>query len=106
MGWNMISSSSWRQKDVKAWREVAFQTWQMEGRTFKDHIPEFHLLKPKTWESWSPLMERETATTRSITQIEYGKIQNDEVMMRYWSAPHTMDISQPDIEKISIVFNS
>lgn len=78
--WHMVTSSSWNSGAVCAWRRRAFDRW-LESRQTRDGVPEFHLLHPEGRFQWSPLMDRDFAATRSITQVE---IREETLVMRYW----------------------
>ncbi len=78
--WYLISSSSWNQEEVLAWRRAKFETWIEDGQRFEHNIPSIHLLRPAQKESWAPLMSREYSATRSITQ---ARVCHDSVRVRW-----------------------
>ncbi|MBI5155195.1 NRDE family protein [Candidatus Poribacteria bacterium] len=67
--WAMLTSSSWNQEAVAAWRRGQFDEWVSRGARFGGQLPAFHVHQPEGWEAWSPLMSREQTHTRSITQV-------------------------------------
>lgn len=81
----MISSSSWEQEKVVSWRKDIFELWVSKGMAFDNGIPSFHLLQPENWQEWSPLVERVSVNTRSVTQINLGADYNS---INYWGNPY------------------
>jgi len=65
----MYTSSSWNPDAVAAWRRHRFQDWIDSGCPTRNGLPTYHLLQPEGREAWSPLLDREDAATRSITQV-------------------------------------
>ncbi len=88
--WTLLSSSSWIPQEVLPWRRELFRNWREEGERWRGPIPEFHLLQPEGREYWSPLLSRENASTRSLTQVEVPRDGGSPVM-RYWPRP-TVDL--------------
>jgi hypothetical protein len=88
--WLFITSSSLKQKQVKAYRQAAFETWRDDGATIKANgIPDIHLYQEKNNLEFGILMQRDYAKTKSITQII---LQHEQpVQMRYWLADATQN---------------
>lgn len=86
-GWNCLSSSSWNAEEVLTWRHGLFEQWLRAGAPFEGRLPEYHVHRMRTFEPWSPFMERADATTRSITQV---RIEEDAPFahLSYWGDPH------------------
>ncbi len=81
--WFMISSSSWNQGEVLPWRQEAYEKWRASGSSFIGELPAINALQINDYKEWTPVMERETTCTRSITQIEIH-LTNHAIEMRYW----------------------
>lgn len=81
--WTLLMSSSWMMEAVATWRRGAFAQWRDAGCPMRSHLPTFHVLHPEGEESVAPLMDREYATTRSITQVEVTR-DAEYAIMRYW----------------------
>ena len=81
--WSFFTSSSWNTGEVTAWREHAFQAWRNDGAQMDGTLPALHVLQPSGLAEWSPLMDRERTSTRSITQVELAR-EHGSVIMRYW----------------------
>lgn len=96
--WHMVTSSSWNTGAVCAWRRRAFDRW-LKSRGMRDGIPEFHLLHPEGQFQSSPLMDREFAATRSITQVE---IREGTLVMRYWPRQAVDDRSSPRVVTLAL----
>ena len=85
-GWHMLSSSSWNPDDVCRWREEAFDQWVDEGAMIHGELPAFHLRQREDHQAYGPLMSRDDAATRSITQIALDA-PGGKTLMRYWAPP-------------------
>lgn len=83
--WFMLSSSSWNTDSVLSWRRRKFEQWLLAPR-FMGTLPTFHLLQPRDMEEWAPLMSRDTAHTRSITQVETDS-EAETSTVRHWPRP-------------------
>ncbi len=81
--WTMLVSSSWKTEEVTMWRRGAFAAWREAGCPMRGFLPSFHALQPEGEEAYSPLMDRELSTTRSITQVAI-KAGAADAVMRYW----------------------
>lgn len=92
--WLLFTSSSWRSEDVAEYRRREFESWLREGASFNASIPGFHLLAPQDRLEWSPFMQREYSTTRSVTQIETGVVRG-ETEMRYWPREKLVPLGFP-----------
>lgn len=84
--WEWLSSSSWRQPEVLDWRRRLFDEWLATGEAFRGPLPAYHLMQPPGREAWSPLMRRDYASTRSITQVEVPP-DTTRGILRYWPQP-------------------
>jgi len=85
-GWVMYSSSFWKPAQVSNWREREFKRWLNAGGRFEGEIPTYHLLHPEGAKEWAPLMSRDLAQTRSITQALINR-DKGVLEMRYWPDP-------------------
>lgn len=81
--WSHFTSSSWKPEKVAAWRERAFREWRATGCAMDGPLPSLHLMQRADAREWSPLMDREYTTTRSITQVDVP-YDGGEAVMRYW----------------------
>ena len=88
--WTLLSSSSWRSREVLPWREDQFHLWRSQGAPHCGTLPEFHRMQPTGLAEWAPLMARANASTRSITQVEI-KSARSQVTLRYWPRPEGAD---------------
>jgi hypothetical protein len=68
-GWTFLTSSSWNEPDVAAWRRRAFDAWLREGERMENGVPVLHVLAPSGSEGLAPFMTREHSATRSIAQV-------------------------------------
>jgi hypothetical protein len=71
-GWTFLTSSSWNEPDVAAWRRRAFEAWLAAGAATEHGVPAIHVFAPKGEERRAPLMTRERSATRSIAQVRVG----------------------------------
>ncbi len=81
--WEILSSSSWCQQDVIAWRRSAFEQWREDGSPFAGALPLYHLLQPPDRAQWAPLMRRDRSATWSITQARVNADPGPAHML-YW----------------------
>lgn len=83
----MLTSSSWRFEPVAAWRQALF-----EKTIVPDPAPhalsDFHCARRPGNEAWAPMMQRDYAHTKSITQIVIGKA---DIELRYWPRDHALE---------------
>ncbi len=91
--WILLSSSSWRSREVLPWREDQFNLWRSRGAPHCDSLPEFHRMQPEGLAEWAPLMARVNASTRSITQVEIESA-SSQVTLRYWPRPDGADFEK------------
>ena len=82
-GWTLLISSSWREPEVARFRREAFEAWRREGERDVEGLPVLHLLAPRGDERSAPLMTREDAATRSITQVHVAAGAG-EAWLRWW----------------------
>ena len=68
-GWSFLTSSSWAEPEVAAWRRRAFDEWRDRGAPMASGLPAIHLLAPAGDEERSPFMTRAASATRSITSV-------------------------------------
>jgi len=68
-GWTFLTSSSWNEPEVSAWRRRAFDAWRAAGEPEHNGLPELHLVAPAGEEAAAPFMTRDKSATRSITQV-------------------------------------
>ena len=92
--WIIRSSAGWDSEEIGLWREERFAEWREAGCKSIDTLPAFHLLRDPKHVEWSPLMQREWAVTRSITQVCVSNGPR-RVDMRYWPEP-TPDSREPE----------
>lgn len=95
--WHFLTSSSWKQDEVKASRYDAFEEWRMSGAKFEGALPDIHGQSIAARPAHSVLMGREDACTKSITQFE---ITPKRQCLRYWSHPH---ITLDDHQEIDVI---
>ncbi len=75
----MMTSSSWRFEAVAAWRQALFK--QSIEKTGVKALSNFHCAQRPGEEAWAPMMRRDYAHTKSVTQIVVGKT---DIELRYW----------------------
>lgn len=68
-GWSFLTSSSWNEPEVAAWRWRAFEAWRASGEPAEHGVPTLHLHAPAGEEASAPFMTRPKSATRSITQV-------------------------------------
>ncbi|GMW02053.1 MAG: hypothetical protein AMXMBFR84_31890 [Candidatus Hydrogenedentota bacterium] len=81
-GGHFFASSLWNTEEVIAHRNRAYELWQLQGSPIEGFLPLIHLERRAGQEAYTPLMDRPSSRTHSITQCE---VQRDFVKMRYWS---------------------
>jgi hypothetical protein len=69
LGLTFLTSSSWNESEVSAWRRKAFNAWRASGEPEQDGLPTLHLLAPAGDEATASFMTRKTSATRSITRV-------------------------------------
>src|SRR5262245_59947109 len=70
VGWSFLTSSSWNEPEVTAWRRRAFEAWRDAGAPTVHEMPTWHLLAPTGEEAAAPFMTRANAATRSVTVVK------------------------------------
>jgi hypothetical protein len=93
-GWSFLTSSSWDEPDVAAWRMRAFDAWRDGGAPTTHELPALHLLAPTGEEARAPFMTRPKSATRSITMV---RVEGDRSVVRlvWWPRPESGAI-EPD----------
>ena len=96
-GWTLLTSSSWNEPEVAAWRRQAFQAWRVTGERMDHGVPVLHLLAPPGLEASAPFMTREHSGTRSITQVRLTPGEDAAAELRWWPrrGMETIDLSSP-----------
>jgi Transport and Golgi organisation 2 len=69
LGWTFLTSSSWNEPEVAAWRRQAFASWRAAGEAEEHGLPTLHVRAPAGDEARAPFMTRDASATRSITQV-------------------------------------
>ncbi|HCK85375.1 MAG TPA: hypothetical protein DHW63_12895 [Hyphomonadaceae bacterium] len=77
----MMTSSSWRFEAVAAWRGALFEDTLAATDAGPVALSDFHCALRPGEEAWAPMMRRDYAHTKSVTQIVIGK---DDIELRYW----------------------
>lgn len=84
--WTMITSALFFMEEVREYREQKFAEWLEDEAPMAGHLPSFHLIQEPGKEDWAPLVQRDWASTRSITQAVIGP--DDRALeMRHWRHP-------------------
>lgn len=96
-GWNMVTSSMWRPREVTEWRERAFERWLAAGAPHRGPVPELNLLADRDAPRHSPFMTRPMSATRSITRISVEP-RRERAVMHYWRrrGDSMIDAERPD----------
>ncbi len=68
-GLTFLTSSSFSEPEVSAWRTRAFDAWRAAGEPEVDGLPTLHFIADEGDESTAPFMTRQKSATRSITQV-------------------------------------
>lgn len=68
-GWTLLTSSSWSEPSVGAFRRSAFEDWRAAGDPETHGLPALHLSAPAGDEASAVFMTRNHSATRSITQV-------------------------------------
>ncbi len=87
--WMMVSSSSWEEQDVLAYRQMIYERWLGQGASFSSFqsmqtVPSFHLHQEKGKEAYGVWVKRPATHTTSITQITLPAVGKNR--MNYWPA--------------------
>ena len=69
LGWSFLTSSSWDEPEVAAYRRRVFDAWLASGEPMPSGLPALHLSAPPGEEARAPFMTRELSATRSVTQV-------------------------------------
>jgi hypothetical protein len=77
----MATSSSWRLDEVRRLREELFSSSWANARRPTGPLSIFHCSRDPARDAWAPMMLRQTAQTKSVTQIE---LTDEDVKVRYW----------------------
>lgn len=83
----MMTSSSWRFEAVAAWRQALFEKTIAPDPAARA-LSDFHCAQRPGEEAWAPMMQRDYAHTKSITQIV---ITMTDIEMRYWPREHAIE---------------
>jgi hypothetical protein len=96
-GWTLLTSSSWHEPEVAAWRRRAFDDWRAAGERMDLGVPVLHVLAPPGLESSAPFMTREHSATRSITQVRVMPGEDAAAELRWWPrrGADPIDLSSP-----------
>lgn len=78
----MMTSSSWRFEAVSAWRQSLFEDTLARAPTDPAALSNFHCAIRDGEEAWAPMMRRDNAHTKSVTQII---LRPGEAELRYWT---------------------
>lgn len=96
-GWTFLTSSSWNEPEVAAWRRRAFDAWRATGERMDLGVPLLHLLAPPGLETSAPFMTRDRSATRSITQVRVTLQDGASAELRWWprEGADPIDLSSP-----------
>ncbi len=83
--WHFLTSSSWKQGEVKTARQNQFEEWIKHGAPIKENLPDIHIEQESESAAHCILMSRNDACTKSITQFE---VSEEHLRCRYWPDPH------------------
>lgn len=78
----MMTSSSWRFEAVSAWRQALFEDILVRSQPSHAALSDFHCAIRDGEEAWAPMMRREDAHTKSVTQII---LRPQDAELRYWT---------------------
>ena len=67
--WTFLTSSSWDEPAVSAWRREAFDAWLAAGEPVAHGLPLFQVVTGAGDEAKAPFMTRDASATRSVTQV-------------------------------------
>lgn len=84
----MMTSSSWRFEAVTAWRQALFEDIFARSRASHAALSAFHCAIHDGEEAWAPMMRRENAHTKSITQII---LRPEHAELRYWTRDDSLE---------------
>lgn len=84
----MMTSSSWKFEAVAAWRQALFENTFAGARSAAVALSAFHCALRPGEESWAPMMRRDYAHTKSVTQIV---MRPGDIELRYWTRDHALD---------------
>jgi len=91
-GWTFLTSSSWSEPEVAAWRRRAFDAWRAAGEPASHGLPLFQVATVDGDEAKAPFMTRDTSATRSVTQV---RVETDRrtASLSWWPRPGRGPIS-------------
>lgn len=78
----MMTSSSWRFESVSVWRQALFEDTLVRAPASAAALSNFHCAILDGEEAWAPMMRRDNAHTKSVTQII---LRPGEAELRYWT---------------------
>lgn len=78
----MMTSSSWRFEAVTAWRQALFENKLVRSQPSHGALSDFHCAIHDGEEAWAPMMRRENAHTKSVTQVI---LRPEDAELRYWT---------------------
>lgn len=84
----MMTSSSWRFEAVAAWRSALFEDTLAITDAGPAALSDFHCALHPGEEAWAPMMRRDYAHTKSVTQIVIGKA---DIELRYWPREQALE---------------
>lgn len=97
--WAFLTSSSWREPEVMAWRRDLWSRWLDDGAPMAAGVPSIHLVEVEGREAWSPWMTRERSATRSVSQARWSAAAA-RLELRWWRRAEgegeTIDPGKPD----------
>lgn len=97
-GWTLLTSSSWNEPEVAAFRRRAFDLWRETGEETRGGLPRFQIETAPGDERSSPFMTRTESATRSVTQVRVGA---HDARLRWWPR-HGLDPIDPEAPRADI----
>lgn len=90
----MLTSSSWRFEAVAAWRQALFEKILVSPQPAPTALSDFHCALRSGEEAWAPMMRRDYAHTKSVSQINIGRA---DIELRYWPREDALErgLSRP-----------
>ncbi len=84
----MMTSSSWRFEAVSVWRQALFEDMLVRAPPSPTALSNFHCAIRDGEEAWAPMMRRDNAHTKSVTQVI---LRPGETELRYWTRDQALE---------------
>lgn len=93
---DMLTSSSWREHDVRTRRSGVMASLTAAANELGDMIDAFHCHTEPDGDAWTPMMQRPASLTKSITRVRASL---EKIEMSYWRRDSVIarGLTAPDV---------